>query len=303
MNNMMLLLPDQGLGVFYIYNSTGSDLLTLQHLGFMRAFFDHYYPTPAVAPIDPPADFAERAERFTGSYRVTQSAYTSLEKTLAPFVSSATISDPGDGTLLLSVGGLEFRFTEVDPLFFRPIDGRLDMVFREDDQGRITQMFSSIAPQWSFEKLNWYETLGFNMVLILACVLTFLSVLVVALTGLFLDRRRGSGREQAPRGARPARRIAVGISVLNLLFLGFSVGTILLGNPVPFFGVSLFYRLVLLMGLLAAVLTVGALIYTVVAWKDGYGSIVWRAYYTLITVAAVAFVWFLNYWNLLGWQF
>ena len=26
-------------------------------------------------------------------------------------------------------------------------------------------------------------------------------------------------------------------------------------------------------------------------------------YYILVTIAAVAFVWFLNQWNLLGWQF
>jgi hypothetical protein len=269
----------------------------------MRAFFDHYYPAPEAAPVSSPADFAGKAGRFTGTYRVTQSTYTSLEKTLVPFARSATISNPGDGTLLLSVGGLEFRFAEVDPLFFRQIDGQWEMVFREDDQGRIAQMFSSIAPQWSFEKVNWYETLGFTMVLILACALVFLSVLIVALIGLIRGRRRGSDREPAPRGARQARRIAVGISFLNLLFLGFSIGMIFMGSPVPFFGVSLFYRLVLLMALLAAVLTVGAFVYTVMAWKDGYWGIAWRAYYTLTTAAAVAFVWFLNIWNLLGWQF
>ena len=41
----------------------------------------------------------------------------------------------------------------------------------------------------------------------------------------------------------------------------------------------------------------------VLAWKDSYWSIPFRTYYTLVTVAAVAFVWFLNYWNLLGWRF
>ncbi len=303
MNNAMLLLPDQNLGLFYIYNSTGSDLLTLQHLGFMRSFYNHYYPTPAVAPIDPPADFAERAARFTGSYRITQSAYTSLQKTLAPFIASAAISDPGDGTLLLSIGGLEFSFVEVDPLFFRQVDGPWDMAFREDEQGRITLMFSSIAPQWSFEKLNWYETLGFTMVLILACALIFLSVLIVAFIGFVRGRRLGNGQEQAPRRTRQAKRVAVGISLLNLLFLVFSIGTIFMGSPVPFFGVSLVYRLVLVMALLAALLTLGAIFYTVMAWKDGYWGSAWRAYYTLFTIAAVAFVWFLNIWNLLGWQF
>ena len=49
--------------------------------------------------------------------------------------------------------------------------------------------------------------------------------------------------------------------------------------------------------------TIGALIYAVQAWKKGYWGVAFRAYYTLVTVAAVAFVCFLNYWNLLGWRY
>ncbi len=65
--SLLLLLPDQNLGVFVVYNSEGGGDLTLQHLGFQRAFFDHYYPAPAVEPVQPPADFAERAGRFEGT--------------------------------------------------------------------------------------------------------------------------------------------------------------------------------------------------------------------------------------------
>jgi len=54
---------------------------------------------------------------------------------------------------------------------------------------------------------------------------------------------------------------------------------------------------------LAAVLTVPALVSMVLAWKNSYWGIAARAYYTLVTIAAVAFVWFLNYWNLLGWRY
>jgi CubicO group peptidase (beta-lactamase class C family) len=300
-NNGMLLLPDQDLGVFFVYSGTGGATLTTQHVGTMRAFFDHYFPPPELAPIEPPADFAERAGRFTGSYRVTESSYSTLGKILGLFL-PATISDPGDGTLLFSVRGLEFRVIEVEPLYFRHADAEFGMVFRENDQGRITHMFSGFVPQWAFEKLSWYETPGFNIALALGCVLVFLSVLIVALIGFIRDRRRGGDREPAPRGARVAQWIAVGISVLNLLFL---VGTVLWGDAaaIPFFGVPLLYQLVLGLGVLAAVLTIGALVYTVLAWKDSYWGIVGRVYYTLVTLAAVGFVWFLNNWNLLGWRF
>jgi hypothetical protein len=69
------------------------------------------------------------------------------------------------------------------------------------------------------------------------------------------------------------------------------------------FGVSTIYKIVLGLGVVSAVLTVGALIYGVLAWKRSYWGIGSRVHYTLVTVAAVAFVWFLNYWNLLGWRF
>ena len=67
--------------------------------------------------------------------------------------------------------------------------------------------------------------------------------------------------------------------------------------------VSLIVKIVMGLGVLAALLTVGALGYLVLAWKNSYWGISTRIHYTLVTVAAVAFVWFLNYWNLLGWRF
>jgi hypothetical protein len=50
-------------------------------------------------------------------------------------------------------------------------------------------------------------------------------------------------------------------------------------------------------------MTACALVYTVLAWKSSYWGITARAYHTLVTIAAVALVWFMNYWNLLGWRF
>jgi hypothetical protein len=91
----------------------------------------------------------------------------------------------------------------------------------------------------------------------------------------------------------------VGISVLNLLFI---VGNVMWGEQIAF-GIPFAYKVVLGLGVLSAALTVGALAYTVLAWKYRDWGVAFRVYYTLVTLAAVAFVWFLNQWNLLGWQF
>ena len=113
------------------------------------------------------------------------------------------------------------------------------------------------------------------------------------------NRRTRGDHHPAPRGARVAYQLIVGISVLNLLFV---VGNGLWIEQLTF-GVPLIYRVVLGLGVLSAALTVGALVYTVLAWKNSYGGIAARMYSTLVTVAAVAFVWFLNFWNVLGWRF
>jgi hypothetical protein len=303
--SLLLLLPEQNLGVFVAYNSEGGSDLILQHLGFQRAFFDHYYPTPAVERVQPPADFAERAGRFEGTYRITGgepgTSYTTFERLGVLFrFSTVTISDSGDGTLLFTNPWDEWRFVEVEPLYFRQVDAPFGIVFREDDQGRITHMFTDYTPLFAFEKLGWYETPAFNMALAVGCILMFLSMIAVGLIRFIRKRRLSSDRNPASRGARVAYWIIGGISVLNLLFVA---GTMLWFNPVPVFGVSMNYKIVLGVGVLAAVLTVGALIYSVLSWKNSYWGIAARVHYTLVTLAAVAFVWFLNYWNLLGWRF
>jgi CubicO group peptidase (beta-lactamase class C family) len=301
MHSLLLLLPDQNLGVFVAYNTLGADDMTIQHLGFQRAFFDHYYPASAVDPIQPPADFAERAGRFVGGYRMTRSAYTTLEKFMG-FLGAVNVAieDPGDGTLAMVSPWGEWRFVEVEPLYFRQVDAPFHIVFRENDRGRITHMFTDYTPQFGFEKLSWYETPGFNMALLMGCVLIFLSMVPVALVRAIRNRRLGSERTPSPRGARVAGWIILGICILNLLFVA---GSFLWNNPRPSTGVSVTFQVVLGLGVLSALLTVGALVCTVLVWKNNYWGIAGRAYYTLVTVAAVAFVWFLNQWNLLGWQF
>src|SRR5215203_4482747 len=302
MHSLLLLLPEQNLGVYVVYNSEGGGELTKQHIGFQRAFFDHYFPVPAVKPIQPPPDFAERANRFVGPYRFASSPATTFQK-VGGLVGANTVEirDPGDGTLLLSISGYELRFVEVEPLYFRQADGPFGIVFREDDGGRITHMYTDLMPQFTALKLAWYETPGFNLPLLLVCVLIFLSMIPVAVIRFIRNRRPSSDRKPASRGARVAYWIIGGICVLNLLFV---VGMVPASNPpTELLGAQLIVKIVLGVGVLSAVLTVGGLLYSVLAWKNSYWGIAARVHYTLVTVAALAFVWFLNYWNLLGWRF
>ena len=170
------------------------------------------------------------------------------------------------------------------------------MAFRADDDGRIAYLFTDLTPMMSFEKVPWYETLAFNLPLLMISLLMFLSMLIV--TFIRFLRRRRLVADQTP-SPRRASRLIVGISILNLLFI---VGNVMWGEQIVF-GIPFAYKVTLGLGVLSALLTVAALVYAVLAWKDRYWGVAYRVYYTLVTVAAVAFVWFLNQWNLLGWQY
>ncbi len=299
MRSQLLLLPDQDLGIFFAFNTRDTGGLTTQHTGFQRAFFDHYFPAPAVEPVTPPADFAERAPRFVGLYRLASYPAATPDKVAQLFGGFVVeISAPGDGTLVLPMAGLQWRFAEVEPLYFRQVDGPFSLIFTEDDQGRITQFYTDIQPQYAAFKLPWYETSAFNISLLMVSVLLLLSMLPVALVRAVIDRRRGGEPQPA---ARTARWILLLISILNLAFL---VGMMLgYHPPTELHGVALHIKLLMGLTVLSALLTALALVYIVLAWKNSYWGIVSRMYYTLVTVAAVAFVWFLNQWNLLGWRF
>ncbi|HMQ29734.1 MAG TPA: serine hydrolase domain-containing protein [Chloroflexaceae bacterium] len=296
MESLLLLLPDQNLGVFVAYNSLGAGELNRQHFGFQRAFFDHYYPAPALESIQPPTDFAERAERFTGAYRWTMRAYTTLEKGFALGAPTVYVTNPGDGTLLLESPYGAWRVVEAQPLFFRQVDGPFHMAFREDDQGRIVYLFTDYTPMMAFERVPWYEATGFTVAVLGISLLSLLTLLIVA---LLRGIRRHRTRNPASHGARVAYWLSVAIGLLNLLFI---LGNVVWGEQIVF-GVPFAYKVVLGVGVLSALLTAGGLVYTALAWKGRDWGVAFRVYYTLVTVAAVAFVWLMNQWNLLGWRY
>jgi hypothetical protein len=214
-------------------------------------------------------------------------------------MSLVEVKNPGNGTLILVTPWGEWSFVEEAPMYFRKVDESFHILFREDDEGHIAYLFTDYTPMMAFEKVPWYETLDFNIPLLLTSLLLFLSVLPVALIRATRNRRTSDDQKPALHGARVASRLIVGISILNLLFV---VGTFLWGEQI-WSGIPFMYKFVMGFGVLAAFLTAGALVYTVLAWKNSYWSIAARLHYTLVTIAALAFVWFLNLWNLLGWRY
>lgn len=66
------------------------------------------------------------------------------------------------------------------------------------------------------------------------------------------------------------------------------------------YGVPLLIRVMLVIPIVTSILSVVTLALALVAWLRGHGSSVGRLYYSLMALAAVLFVLFAGYWNMLG---
>jgi uncharacterized Tic20 family protein len=161
-------------------------------------------------------------------------------------------------------------------------------------------MFLGGQPYVSYESLAWYETSAVHLGLLGFAALFFLSAILAGPASYIIRRIKHKPSPLVERPARLARWLAVLVSGLYFIFL---VAQLLViaraisgASPIP-------QTLFLLLTILAVVLTIGSLVFTVLAWKDRYWGILGRLHYTLVTLAAVVSIPFLHYWNLLGFRF
>jgi hypothetical protein len=59
---------------------------------------------------------------------------------------------------------------------------------------------------------------------------------------------------------------------------------------------------VLVLPPISVVLLLGSIYYLVQAWREKHWSGCARVHYSLVVVAGLGFVWFLNLWNLIGFK-
>lgn len=290
--SLLILLPEHNLGLFVSYNGRGG---SAAKWAFLQRYLDHAYPVARAEPLQPPADFAQRAAGFRGSYQSTRMNRTTLQKVEGLLPGDVTVRVTADGTLAIrggAFGPYEHEWVEVAPLTFRQVDGEELVAFREDRQ-HITHLFKGNLPIMAFYKLAWYDIPTFHYGLVVTCVVVFLSAALVWPLALLMNRRK---QTRSPRQAGVASRLAYATSLLFMLFPIIFVAGIADASITPLAQAALG------VALLAAVLTAGVLVYTGLAWWGRWWSLGGRLHYSLVALATLAFVWELNYWNLLGFR-
>ena len=293
----LVLLPESDLGIFISCNERAGEAAVGE---LLATFMDHYYPIAPPPEPEPIPGFGQNASSFAGSYRMTRSAYTNFEK-VSVLSQEAQVSAGVNDTLTIGTPLESNQWVEVEPLVFRPVGGlpsSEELVFGKDIQGRIKYIFINNNPTMAYERVDWTEGAGFNYALLGASVILFLSTLIWGIGRIFNRCPR-----KQERSARSARWIAGGASMLNLLFL---MGLMIISSIQP---MEIIYSIpssmtgLFTIPLIAAILALASAVFAALAWKDSYWSLLERIHFTLVTLALLAFIWWLNNWNLLGYRF
>jgi CubicO group peptidase (beta-lactamase class C family) len=285
------LLEAEGVGFFLCVNSGGKAALVPRH--FVRAFMNHYFPARLPA-VTPPADFAARAGKYAGRYRALRHSYTRFEKVFA-LAGGAAVAPTAENTLVIpGILGDTAQYVEVAPGVFREVGGDRTVAFLEDGGGRVVGMVGQFA-FIPFYKLRWYEGGPFQFTLLGISCLFFVIAVVSALRNWRRDKA------EAP-SARWARRNLGALGALNLAFIVAFAAIFAAGLDDLVFALPKGLYAVLTLPLIGLVLTAAAAFLVVRVWRGSYWTRGARLLHTAGVAAAVAFVWFLGYWNLVGYR-
>jgi CubicO group peptidase (beta-lactamase class C family) len=283
----MALIPSEGVGLFVSFNtSTGGGL----YEPFTRAFLDHYYPDPQ--PWITAKASREELQRFAGQYVGIRTNYSRYLKAFSLLLGSeVVVADSGDA-LVATFRGEPRRFRPVDSLLFRDENSELLLAFRKDPAGRITHAFLGDDPTSSEVKMSAAGSPKLHLLVLGGGLFVFLLTVVAAVVRLL------TGRDEK---GLPDRKLLVALSsafllaVVALAFLPLSIQSILYDR---LSGI----RYVLIFPVVGALLTVWAAVAAVRQWRRAVSPLMARVRFTVVVLVAIAFVWSLNTWNLLGWK-
>jgi CubicO group peptidase (beta-lactamase class C family) len=285
------LLEEEGVGFFASVNSGGKAALVPRH--FVRAFMDHYFPA-RLPEVKVPADFGSRAGKYAGRYRALRHSYTRYEKVFALLGGAAVAPTPDHKLVIPDLFGDAGQYVEVAPAVFREVGSDKTVAFIENDAGQVVGMVGQFA-FIPFYKLRWYDGSPFHYALLGLSLLLFLIAVVSAL-------RHRKSDQAGPRAARWARRNLGVLGALNLAFVVAFVWIFAAGLDDIVFARPKGLYAVLTLPLIGLALTALAVVLAVRVWREKYWKRGARLLHTAGVVAAIAFVWFLNYWNLLGYR-
>jgi hypothetical protein len=302
--SLLSLIPEKKTGVFICYNG-GEGLVYGFREKVIEDFIHHFFPESKMTETIPTSDHSgDELRRYRGTYRLNRYSWTSLEK-LSALAIESNIKSSEDGSLTLRLLQVlkipPTRWVWVEPLLFRnPENGRY-LSFYEDDKGRITHLNMFAGVPANLIRVPWYGTGKFNLILLGTLLIIFLTVV----PGRVMNKgfRKLLGKSAVMHlPTRRTRTFLSLVSSLNLLFIvGFGAVLAVLGVRIAL-GIPWILKIVLCIPFISITCWVMLIYMGYRDWKREWLP-AGRVQYLCIVASSLAYYWFLNYWNLLGFKY
>jgi CubicO group peptidase (beta-lactamase class C family) len=299
----LCLWPGYHLGLFVSNNGYSGRLVQ----EFFVAFVKRYFPNRDLPAREVPRRNGDRPlDSFEGAYRAAATTRTTFEKAGVLFADDVEIHAAGywlphlewGGDWFVQTGALDFRlFRGDEPLAFREVDGRPSLLVT------VTPLLGCEV----FERVPWHETARWHRELFGLFVLSFLSVVLAPFCGrpIALVARWIAWPRPWPAAAtlgwRWPRLLLFLVAALDLLFLALlAVSFRLASGTGVLYGVPPLARWELALAAATSLLALALPAAGWYVWRRTDWPLPARVHYTFCVAAALAFIPFLRYWNLLA---
>lgn len=160
----------------------------------------------------------------------------------------------------------------------------------------------NFLPGGRYMPAPWYGGALFQTALQLIFLLVFLSTFLLGAVNsvVRLARSRKSGLAPAKK-LRLARLLAWAVSLLGLALL--VANYLLLPLSEKAYNLPPLVAVLPLLGCLYVLLALATAYYAVRSWKNKIWSQAGRIHFTVVSLVAAGFIWYLAYWSLIGWLF
>jgi len=308
-NNDVFLIHEEQVGIF-IAHSGGNYLVNNE---VFQAFMDRYFPCDGATAPPPPLGMAERSRKFAGEYHQNRRSFTGEDKFLSLFMGQIHVDKDEEGYLLATHMGETNQFVEIEPGVYHNLrEGRTPdvygnfrtIVFGTDPFGKT--MLMTDGPM-SYSRARWYETTAFNILLLVSAILFVIGSLMYWGIKALIQKMRHKKSEQPMVTSKVARLARLAVLVYGFLTVASIIETVLLSQPDPVYGLPpiaygeapAWSSLFNLVPIVMAILGIGVVVCTVIAWWKRYWHTSGRIHYTLFAVATMVLLWFFSYWNVL----
>jgi CubicO group peptidase (beta-lactamase class C family) len=290
-HSLALIIPDKKLGFFISTNAGTGGIVTIP---LFMEFVNKFFPAPTGAELIKSISTARPDyTKYVGTYRVNRRDESDFLKALSLSMSiGVQLSKDKKAVEISDILTREVvRCVEVKPRVFQEEKGTKRYVFLADERGKIAGLMCDYAPIFTFLRAPFYEQMAFNASILIATLILLAIGLIAKPTGIVAFAAKKNKAQGLARLAGYAGSFLIITYIIFIisLFIVFS-GDFIFSVPNPAVFACLYASIA------ASAIMV---LFTIAAWVKKYWGRLSRIYYTLLTLDAIAFVWFAIYWKLI----